>query len=183
LATVCAEARRCPHPMRETLVRGAGMTGSVSADCRNAVDTAILRHLGVSMPPGTTTAAAELGWSPGCQRRRGSRSPGWPTASRRRVATRTGSPAGQDHRHGRPEQRCGPVGVCGERGAWRPPGPACHAPVVPSCSSAATAGLQRGPGPREGPSCSPTRSSSARIGRPHAAPAWPKCRRAGILPG
>ena len=51
--------------------------------------------------------------------------------------------------------------------------PSLPRPVFPSRSSAATAGLQRGPGPRVGPSCSLSSQLRCAYWLPACAPAWP----------
>jgi hypothetical protein len=137
----------------------SGLRAPPPPDCRNAVDTAILRCLGAPVPLGPTTGCGRARQA--CQRRRNA-----------------GHAQGANRQPGRPRSPPQPAGATMRssrrlrgRGAWRPSGPACHAhrpahrPRPQGCSGVPARGeVRRAP---------VVRSSGARIARQHAAPAWP----------
>ena len=136
----------------------SGLRAPLPADCRNTVDTVILRCLGAPVPLGQRRGAAELG-----RLASGAVTPGEPGANRQPGRPRSPlQPAGATMRSSRRLRG---------RGAWRPSSPACHAhrpahrPRPQGCNGVPTRGdVRRAP---------VARSSGARIARQHAAPAWP----------
>ena len=116
----------------------SGLRAPPPADCRNAVDTAILRCLGVPCLSGQRRGAAELG-----RLASGVVTPGEPGEQAARQA-KIAATAGRSN-----DEVQSAIARKGSLAAVR-----SSVPRAPSRSSAATAGLQRDLGPRGSPSCS-----------------------------
>jgi hypothetical protein len=117
----------------------SGLRAPPPADCRNAVDTVILHCPGARCRSGQRRGAAELG-----RLASGAVTPGGPGANRQPGRPRSPpQPAGATMRSSRRLRGRGSLAAVRS-----------SVPRPPSRSSAATAGLQRGPGPRGRPSCS-----------------------------